>query len=58
VTVRLGRRPRRIVTVPALNPLSANDLLSSFGTLGVLVVLFAGYGLGRPSPPSTPICSP
>ena len=42
----------------ALNPLSANDLLSSFGTLGVLVVLFAGYGLGRPSPPSTLICSP
>ena len=26
-------------TVLALNPLSANDLLSSFGTVGVLVVL-------------------
>ena len=32
-------------TVIALNPLSANDLLSSFGTLGVLVVLFAETGL-------------
>jgi membrane-associated protein len=31
--------------VIALNPLSANDLLSSFGTLGVLVVLFAETGL-------------
>ncbi len=29
----------------ALNPLSANDLLSSFGTVGVLVVLFAETGL-------------
>ena len=32
-------------TVLALNPLSANDLLSSFGTVGVLVVLFAETGL-------------
>ena len=32
-------------TVLALNPLSANDLLSSFGTIGVLVVLFAETGL-------------
>jgi membrane-associated protein len=31
--------------VLALNPLSATDLLSSFGTLGVLVVLFAETGL-------------
>ena len=31
-------------TVLALNPLSANDLLSSFGTVGVLVVLFAETG--------------
>jgi membrane-associated protein len=29
----------------ALNPLSASDLLSSFGTVGVLVVLFAETGL-------------
>lgn len=29
----------------ALNPLSASDLLSSFGTLGILVVLFAETGL-------------
>ena len=29
----------------ALNPLSANDLLSSFGTVGILVVLFAETGL-------------
>jgi membrane-associated protein len=33
------------VTVLALDPLSATDLLSSFGTLGVLVVLFAETGL-------------
>jgi membrane-associated protein len=32
-------------TVLALNPLSATDLLSSFGTVGVLVVLFAETGL-------------
>jgi membrane-associated protein len=31
--------------VLALNPLSATDLLSSFGTLGILVVLFAETGL-------------
>jgi membrane-associated protein len=31
--------------VLALNPLSATDLLSSFGTIGVLVVLFAETGL-------------
>ena len=31
--------------VLALNPLSPNDLLSSFGTVGVLVVLFAETGL-------------
>lgn len=31
--------------VLALNPLSAHDLLSSFGTLGILVVLFAETGL-------------
>jgi len=31
--------------VLALNPLSANDLLSLFGTVGVLVVLFAETGL-------------
>jgi membrane-associated protein len=29
----------------ALNPLSASDLLSSFGTVGVLVILFAETGL-------------
>jgi membrane-associated protein len=29
----------------ALNPLSASDLLTSFGTLGILVVLFAETGL-------------
>jgi membrane-associated protein len=29
----------------ALNPLSATDLLSSFGTVGILVVLFAETGL-------------
>jgi len=33
------------VHVLALNPLSAHDLLSSFGTIGVLVVLFAETGL-------------
>jgi membrane-associated protein len=32
-------------TVLALNPLSATDLLSSFGTVGILVVLFAETGL-------------
>jgi membrane-associated protein len=32
-------------TVLAFNPLSATDLLSSFGTLGILVVLFAETGL-------------
>lgn len=31
--------------VLALNPLSAHDLLSSFGTIGILVVLFAETGL-------------
>ncbi|GAA3110007.1 DedA family protein [Pseudonocardia yunnanensis] len=31
--------------VLALNPLSADDLLASFGTLGILVVLFAETGL-------------
>ena len=31
--------------VLALNPLSASDLLTSFGTLGILVVLFAETGL-------------
>jgi membrane-associated protein len=31
--------------VLALNPLSATDLLSSFGTIGVLLVLFAETGL-------------
>jgi membrane-associated protein len=31
--------------VLALNPLSATDLLGSFGTIGVLVVLFAETGL-------------
>jgi membrane-associated protein len=31
--------------VLALNPLSATDLLTSFGTLGILVVLFAETGL-------------
>ncbi|MBN9100913.1 MAG: DedA family protein [Pseudonocardia sp.] len=31
--------------VSALNPLSATDLLSSFGTIGILVVLFAETGL-------------
>jgi membrane-associated protein len=31
--------------VLALNPLSATDLLASFGTLGILVVLFAETGL-------------
>jgi membrane-associated protein len=31
--------------VLALNPLSADDLLTSFGTLGILVVLFAETGL-------------
>jgi membrane-associated protein len=31
--------------VLALNPLSATDLLSSFGTIGILVVLFAETGL-------------
>src|SRR5690349_14555053 len=29
----------------ALNPLSASDLLTSFGTVGVLVILFAETGL-------------
>jgi membrane-associated protein len=32
-------------SVLALNPLSASDLLSSFGTIGILVVLFAETGL-------------
>jgi membrane-associated protein len=31
--------------VLALNPLSATDLLSSFGTIGIMVVLFAETGL-------------
>ena len=31
--------------VLALNPLSATDLLTSFGTIGILVVLFAETGL-------------
>src|SRR3954447_21179205 len=44
--VSSGRRLGRTVNaVLALNPLSATDLLSSFGTLGVLVVLFAETGL-------------
>ncbi|GJF03775.1 DedA family protein [Pseudonocardia benzenivorans] len=34
-----------MTTILALNPLSANDLLSSFGTIGILVVLFAETGL-------------
>jgi len=34
-----------VTTILALNPLSANDLLSSFGTIGILVVLFAETGL-------------
>jgi membrane-associated protein len=34
-----------LTTVLALNPLSATDLLTSFGTLGILVVLFAETGL-------------
>jgi membrane-associated protein len=34
-----------MTTVVALNPLSANDLLTSFGTIGILVVLFAETGL-------------
>ena len=34
-----------MTTVVALNPLSASDLLASFGTVGVLVVLFAETGL-------------
>jgi membrane-associated protein len=34
-----------VTTVLALNPLSATDLLSSFGTVGILVVLFAETGL-------------
>jgi membrane-associated protein len=34
-----------MTTVPALNPLSATDLLTSFGTIGILVVLFAETGL-------------
>jgi len=34
-----------MTSVLALNPLSATDLLSSFGTVGVLVVLFAETGL-------------
>ncbi len=39
--------PRRgaLSSVLALNPLSASDLLSSFGTIGILVVLFAETGL-------------
>ncbi|MCE3549862.1 DedA family protein [Pseudonocardia sp. RS11V-5] len=32
-------------TLLAINPLSATDLLTSFGTLGILVVLFAETGL-------------
>src|SRR3954452_9949266 len=43
--VRVTDTRRRMPTDLALNPLSANDLLSSFGTLGVLVVLFAETGL-------------
>ncbi|GAA1854749.1 DedA family protein [Pseudonocardia ailaonensis] len=34
-----------MTTALALNPLSATDLLSSFGTIGILVVLFAETGL-------------
>jgi membrane-associated protein len=34
-----------MTTVLALNPLSATDLLTSFGTIGILVVLFAETGL-------------
>ena len=34
-----------MTTSLALNPLSASDLLSSFGTVGVLVILFAESGL-------------
>jgi membrane-associated protein len=34
-----------VTAVLALNPLSATDLLSTFGTLGILVVLFAETGL-------------
>jgi membrane-associated protein len=34
-----------MTSVLALNPLSATDLLTSFGTIGVLVVLFAETGL-------------
>jgi membrane-associated protein len=34
-----------VTTDLALNPLSATDLLTSFGTLGVFVVLFAETGL-------------
>ena len=34
-----------MTAVLAVNPLSANDLLSSFGTVGILVVLFAETGL-------------
>jgi hypothetical protein len=36
---------RRMTHVLALNPLSATDLLTSFGTIGILVVLFAETGL-------------
>jgi membrane-associated protein len=34
-----------VTTDLALNPLSATDLLTSFGTVGILVVLFAETGL-------------
>ena len=50
--------------VLALNPFSATDVLSSFGTLGVLVVLFAetglliGFFLPGDSLLSPPVCSP
>src|SRR3954452_637948 len=43
--VRVTDTRRRMPTDLALNPLSATDLLSSFGTVGVLVVLFAETGL-------------
>jgi membrane-associated protein len=36
---------RTLSSVLALNPLSAHDLLSSFGTIGILVILFAETGL-------------